>query len=378
MRPLAPSPLALPLLLTTLSACDGFWELAGQPTRPPRSEGGEYASGRSDEPAPDTTAPRDAAAAPDTAASRDTAAPPADSARDTARAPDTAPEPTPPSDTCASPAFACVGDDRLSWCDRGDRVTASCDAVCASQGFPRANGCGASSALGGDSCFCLETACDDGPPACTADGRGLASCLDGAPVITTCEATCAARGLGRAIGCDGSGPGGAACLCEAPAPACVENALACLDEGAIAQCEGGRWQAWDCAALCGEAGFDLTLGCGFDQSSGVDACLCDVAPTCPRGATPCDDGSCIAEAWICDGRADCASLEDEAGCMTAACVEGDSLCLDSWTIDSCVGGAWETWDCGEVCWQAGYEATTGCDLDRSALIPVDACFCTDL
>jgi hypothetical protein len=381
MRSLSPSRLALPLLLASLAACDGFWELAGAPTRPPRSD--DRTTGEADAAAPrdaaterDAAAPRDAATERDAAAPRDAASAP----RDGAATADVGPSPTPPTTpTCASPDFACIDSDRLSWCDAGARVTSGCDAICAAQGYPRANGCGTSSDLGGDSCFCLETACDAGPATCTADGRGVASCRGGAPVITACEATCAAQGLGRALGCSPGGPDGAACLCDAPAPppACTDNALACIDGGTLAQCERGRWEAYDCARLCGDAGFDVVLGCGPDGGSGLEACLCDVTPTCPRGQTACDDGTCIDEVWVCDGRVDCASREDEAGCAPT-CLEGDSVCVDAWTIDSCNDGAWETWDCGEVCWQAGYEATTGCDLDPSSVIAVDACFCTDL
>jgi hypothetical protein len=227
----------------------------------------------------------------------------------------------------------------LRWCDAGAWVSVSCDTLCASRGQPISNGCGESAVLGGPSCFC------DTP---------LAAPTPAAPAAPA-----------------------------APARACFEADLACLDDLTLAQCEAGAWQAHDCDALCRAAGYDQAAGCGHDGASRLDACLCEDLP-CPVGTEACGDGTCVDAAWVCDGRVDCATADDEAGCG-ASCYEGDSLCVDADLIEVCEGGAWRAYDCAEVCWQEGYDATFGCgpapaSQTRSGSgfggLSIDACHCT--
>ena len=43
--------------------------------------------------------------------------------------------------------------------------------------------------------------------------------------------------------------------------------------------------------------------------------------TCEEGTYPCEDGGCIPDSWVCDGRTDCTDASDESysACQTFPC-----------------------------------------------------------
>lgn len=89
---------------------------------------------------------------------------------------------------------------------------------------------------------------------------------------------------------------------------------------------------------------------------------CMTAEGCP-GAFTCADGSIIAEAWICDGEADCDGGEDEQlNCPgPTVCANGEEIpaawVCDGW--DDCGDGSDEPADCALTCdgtMEAAYDA----------------------
>jgi hypothetical protein len=55
------------------------------------------------------------------------------------------------------------------------------------------------------------------------------------------------------------------------------------------------------------------------------------------------------------------------------CVETDLSCSDQITIDQCENGFWVSYDCHQICVDAGYQSSTGCDNGDSD----DTCWCSN-
>ncbi|MCA9656008.1 MAG: hypothetical protein H6712_01995 [Myxococcales bacterium] len=142
--------------------------------------------------------------------------------------------------------------------------------------------------------------------------------------------------------------------------------LAELECGCLGELEGEQAQA-ECEQEAAEE-LDQGVGACLDDllaehpdAAQSFACLldaqydyleCVTAEGCP-GAFTCADGSTIAEAWVCDGEADCEGGEDEA----ASC-PGPVLCADgseippSWVCDGwddCGDGSDEPAECAPSC-----------------------------
>ncbi|MBC8067218.1 MAG: hypothetical protein IAG13_02700 [Deltaproteobacteria bacterium] len=87
----------------------------------------------------------------------------------------------------------------------------------------------------------------------------------------------------------------------------------------LRQRDGDYWNPLDCDRLCFEAGYAGALRCG--PGEGNDTCFC----------------------------------ED-------TCVEGTTRCVDEATAAQCMGGAWTTYDCNDLCIENGKSFSPGCDF----------------
>lgn len=226
---------------------------------------------------------------------------------------------------CDPDAFACVGVDTLEYCAGSGYVDESCTSICRAAGFAASNGCGFDDYYGGDACFC-----DD--------------------------------------------------VVSSPAPSCSPG-WSCGGD-ALEYCDGYAIESWSCDSVCRDAGYDYALACDYDDY-GEASCFCEYdygggtdyggATGCAAGYEACGDGSCVPEAYICDGYLDCGDARDEAACATE-CIPGDVFCSGDFTIETCNDyGFWEPWDCDAVCQDAGYPYAESCSYDSFA--GGDACFC---
>lgn len=119
--------------------------------------------------------------------------------------------------------------------------------------------------------------------------------------------------------------------------ACDPNAFACADSATLEYCGRTGLIEASCASICGDAGFSVSLGCGYDADLRGDACFCDDVSSSP--APSCTPG------WSCSG---------------------------SSSLSYCVGGTLETWSCDSVCRDAGYDYASACDWDSNGEA---SCFC---
>ncbi len=93
------------------------------------------------------------------------------------------------------------------------------------------------------------------------------------------------------------------------------------------------------------------------------------------------DERCRADGWVRSAGCDWEPRSSDYRCMctndeTCECAEGGASCWNDDTILYCNGGCyWEGYDCDDVCREAGYDRSVGCDYDAEA--GEDACFCTD-
>jgi len=211
------------------------------------------------------------------------------------------------------------------------------------------------------------------------------------------------------------------------------NYFACTASDDLEYCDGGTTQVANCGAVCHDAGYAYTTGCGFDDQYGGDVCWCDnveaPAPTCnanacanscyARGYAPggCNNDLCSCgaplptgpscnEGWSCEGETlaycdgetterwncddfcqgegyafasgcgyDASVSGDACLCEDDACTGGHDICLGSDYLETCTGsgaGTATTVDCWDVCQDAGYDSVAGCGADGSG---GDACFC---
>ncbi len=106
----------------------------------------------------------------------------------------------------------------------------------------------------------------------------------------------------------------------------------------------------DTALICGEDGRDWSgaIRCDADELCSDGRCISDV-PDCNPGESRCAgneiqlcDGDNWATSEICDADQYCQG----AVCRdVSTCDEGASVCLDDWTVQSCVNGRWVTGEC---------------------------------
>jgi hypothetical protein len=253
-----------------------------------------------------------------------------------------------------------------------------CNSICRSQGYDLATGCDWSFDFNGDSCFCDYAMCDaTDAPACSASGYGVTTCENGQWVDRDCGSVCRAAGLSVSLGCGFDAVVGVdACFCDAPlppAPTCTSGENVCLASDLLSTCDHGQEVLVDCADVCWNAGYDSVAGCGWDGAVQNDSCFCaNLEPVCPVGTESCGDGTCIGSAYVCDGYSDCANAGDEYGC-SYTCIEGETACVDGYTLDVCEYNDWSTYDCDDVCWNAGFDLSVGCGWDGA--VREDGCFC---
>ena len=299
------------------TACDGSFTTPNGTPVPPSRDTTQPAD--TDTRAPDTTdtsSPR-----PTPADTTDTTQPhPSDTHTPDTSLPDTSDATDTRTDTgpnaCDADTYLCGGsasDPTITWCDRGELQATSCATVCRDAGYTYTTGCGYDPTYDGDSCYCDNEA----PPAPTCS-------------VSACAATCAAQGR-EALGC-GSG----SCVCGAllPSQSCAPTGWECRGDD-LSYCDGGTRDTWSCDDVCRDSGYAFASGCGYDASLGGDTCFCE------------DD----------------------------ACTAGEDLCLDADTIETCGSSGPVTWSCDAVCYDAGYDFSTGCGYDGSRQI--DSCFCAD-
>ncbi|MEX1366663.1 MAG: hypothetical protein AB1Z98_26290 [Nannocystaceae bacterium] len=56
---------------------------------------------------------------------------------------------------------------------------------------------------------------------------------------------------------------------------CQEGYQACVGGDAIEACIEGELYGFTCPEVCNELGFEVSLGCAFDESSGAEVCFCE-------------------------------------------------------------------------------------------------------
>ena|GEM_PF-1733176 len=56
---------------------------------------------------------------------------------------------------------------------------------------------------------------------------------------------------------------------------CPEGATACDGTDTIYKCEGGFWRRYLCAGACVDAGYAVSIGCGYSSNAGRDQCFCE-------------------------------------------------------------------------------------------------------
>lgn len=122
----------------------------------------------------------------------------------------------------------------------------------------------------------------------------------------------------RSLGCFAQAPDGPTCYCEDARDTCsTEGELECLDGHDLSQCTDGWKQPLDCDRVCADAGYSGADNCGAGE--GNDVCFCNTT-----------------------------------------CVESSIRCVDDHTAAQCFSGAWETYDCNDLCVQNGYSFSVGC------------------
>ncbi|MCB9556243.1 MAG: hypothetical protein H6707_09090 [Deltaproteobacteria bacterium] len=161
----------------------------------------------------------------------------------------------------------------------------------------------------------------------------------------------------------------------------------------IKLCESSVWKPYTCNALCQQAGYTASAGCGFDAQKGRDSCLCHNPPQCTDGEQRCDGNGamkiCSSGRWstitcvaACQGKGmgpptGCsyqASLgQDACTCSLPPCTHGETRCSGTSAIELCDTGVWKAQTCNDSCQAAGFGAPSGCGFDSSA--SQDRCHC---
>jgi len=246
-------------------------------------------------------------------------------------------------------------------------------------------------------------ACDYGDTTCSGYDW-LGSCEDDCSfTYHDCTALCRDAGFGRSAGCGyDSSSGGYACLCTDDTECdCIAEEATCWDFDTLLTCDDGCfWSAYDCDDLCRASGWDTSTGCAHDFAAGEDTCFCEDYEDCvcsagevecdgAFGLASCDDG-CYWYSYDCDALCEDAGYEYSTGCgwdssagedtcfcessSDCDCSWGEVECWDHDSIASCDDDCyWYVYDCDALCMDAGYDYTTGCAYDWDA--GEDTCFC---
>ncbi|XP_068214928.1 very low-density lipoprotein receptor-like [Palaemon carinicauda] len=93
--------------------------------------------------------------------------------------------------------------------------------------------------------------------------------------------------------------------------------------------------------------------------------LCFDNPECLWNNFMCQEGECIFESWVCDGRADCTNQKDEErcgqcethhfGCKNGTCIKQDKICNGQ---SDCSEGEDED-SCGNICYGTEFQCSDG-------------------
>ncbi|XP_063689127.1 low-density lipoprotein receptor class A domain-containing protein 3-like isoform X2 [Bolinopsis microptera] len=79
-----------------------------------------------------------------------------------------------------------------------------------------------------------------------------------------------------------------------------------------------------------------------------------IEKACEQGFSPCSNGECVEDAWVCDGEQDCSDGSDEKNC--SECQEGLWLCSGD---EKCIINAWVC-DGADDCDDGTDESTATC------------------
>jgi len=182
---------------------------------------------------------------------------------------------------CSAGATDCWDSSTLLTCDDGCFWTGyDCDDLCAASGWDSSSGCGYDFSAGEDTCFCEDDPscdCSSGETYCSST-YSISSCDDGCYwSVYDCDDVCVDAGWDHSSGCGwDSSSGEDTCFCEMnPMCDCTSGDLECWDSTSIASCDDGcYWSVYDCDDVCIDSGWSTSTGCGWDSSSGDDACFC--------------------------------------------------------------------------------------------------------
>ncbi len=196
-------------------------------------------------------------------------------------------------------------------------------------------GAGTSSSTTGSSASSTGT----GQPTCGSEGE---ACTDGccaglvcADALGECQEPCDSTSDCGAGECCGWVGGDQVCVSTFVGVCgldCAEGDLQCSASTLLDQCEYGFWVSYNCQDLCVNAGYQSTTGC--EAGNADDTCYCSDAPPCTPGEAQCY-GS---DVQVC---------------------QGDQL--------------WTTFDCDQVCQDAGWDYSASCGYSQQ--YGDELCFC---
>ncbi|MEK7704134.1 MAG: hypothetical protein AAB426_04185 [Myxococcota bacterium] len=146
---------------------------------------------------------------------------------------------------------------------------------------------------------CANAPIDDEVLAC-GDELTLQRCDTGQLTELRCATACVAEGYNAFAGCD---PTDVGCPCGWVYASCTPGAVGCVGNTRfIAECEAASdagtddnvWHAYDCDAVCADAGYGPAITCAVDLNDLTSSvCYCEdrCLPSCRAGSV-CFDGSC--------------------------------------------------------------------------------------
>ena len=208
-----------------------------------------------------------------------------------------------------------------------------------------------------------------------------------------CQDVCAEQGLIYTKVCAmDEARGHDFCQCSEEGP-CSDGATRCMDEETVEVCNQGTWGSVPCADFC-EASDQETNGCGINQATGDQTCLCgeEKASICSPDYLKCAEspinpcGVEGLESFSCRERCEEEGLafgecryDTEQGEL-CRCVDQDKelcggyepTCIDESTVSVCVDGTEEQATCATLCDKIGLWSL-GCRMDADR--GFETCFC---